>query len=251
MSSHGSTESIASVLADEKQKACNAIRRRLIYTPRNVQDMLGRIDRALASTPVVGYGEIVDGKLMSFRHEPHTPANTALYTAPQPAKAGGSAPDVLSEDDVQWIVNDLAELGVMIRGQAFFLYKGGSLVYEDTKHEDGRPMHYRTVGTREFGECCHPINHKDYSLKGTVSLDDCDRWKLLPPALATPSASTPQPEPKPAAVEVTQEWCDLLRRAMPFLRDEAGKYDDDGSNEPLELLRQIEDALTPEVRHGE
>lgn len=33
---------------------------------------------------------------------------------------------------------------------------------------------------------------------------------------------------------------DLLRRAVPFLNDEAAKYDDDGSNEPLELAREIE-----------
>lgn len=35
----------------------------------------------------------------------------------------------------------------------------------------------------------------------------------------------------------------LLDRALPFLRDEAAKYEDDGSNEPLELIRDIEAAL--------
>ena len=36
---------------------------------------------------------------------------------------------------------------------------------------------------------------------------------------------------------------DLARRAVPFLRDEASKYEDDGSNEPLELARDIEAAI--------
>ncbi len=85
----------------------------------------------------------------------------------------------LKEEDVQWIVNDLAELGVMINGQAFFLYKGESLVYESARHDDGKPMYYRPVGKREFGECCHPINQQNYKA-GTVSLNDSDAWKLLP-----------------------------------------------------------------------
>ena len=33
---------------------------------------------------------------------------------------------------------------------------------------------------------------------------------------------------------------ELLERAIPFLHDEGAKYDDDGSNEPLELARDIE-----------
>lgn len=35
----------------------------------------------------------------------------------------------------------------------------------------------------------------------------------------------------------------LLRETLPYLRDEASHYEDDGSNEPLELARQIETAL--------
>ena len=33
-------------------------------------------------------------------------------------------------------------------------------------------------------------------------------------------------------------------RAIPFLNDEARKYDDDGSNEPLEVSRDIEDSIS-------
>lgn len=85
----------------------------------------------------------------------------------------------LSSDDVKWVVNDSAELGVEINGQYFFLYKGGSLVYGGT-HDDGTPMHVRPVFKREFGECCHPVNYENLKLKGTVSLGDSDAWKVMP-----------------------------------------------------------------------
>ena len=85
-----------------------------------------------------------------------------------------------SKDDVQWIVNDIAELGVMILGKAFFLYKGGSLVYESATHDNGYTMHYRPVFKREFGECRHPVNYDNPKLIGTVSLEDSDEWLPLP-----------------------------------------------------------------------
>lgn len=55
----------------------------------------------------------------------------------------------LINSDVEWVVNDFAELGVKIGDQFFFLYKGESLVY-------GPPRKWRHVFKREFGECCHP-----------------------------------------------------------------------------------------------
>jgi hypothetical protein len=55
-----------------------------------------------------------------------------------------------------WIVNDLGELGVMVDGRAYFLYKGENIVYETGRHDDGTPMLYRMVGKREFGEVCYP-----------------------------------------------------------------------------------------------
>lgn len=36
---------------------------------------------------------------------------------------------------------------------------------------------------------------------------------------------------------------EALQAALPYLRDEADKYEDDGSNEPLEALRDAEDAI--------
>lgn len=94
----------------------------------------------------------------------------------------------LRESDVQWIVNSLGELGVMIHGQAFFLYKGESLQYDDPSDEtDGPLLMYRPVFKREFGECCHPINYADPAKIGTVSLSDSDEWRPLPePPKETP-----------------------------------------------------------------
>ena len=114
----------------------------------------------------------------------------------------------LTEDDVEWVVNDLAELGVKIGDQFFFLYKGRSLSYanEPTHDEDdpkvgykeGDPIKWRYVGKREFGECCHPINYENLRLLsirtmaagwgteyshakiGTVSLKDGNDWQPLP-----------------------------------------------------------------------
>lgn len=95
--------------------------------------------------------------------------------------------------DVEWVVNDIAELGVKIGGQFFFLYKGSSLVYDDPVHTDegpneGKPMMWRPVFKREFGECCHPLNYDDPRKIGTVSLDDSDEWKPLPSGNRRPAA---------------------------------------------------------------
>lgn len=49
-----------------------------------------------------------------------------------------------------WIVNELGELGVRIEGQNYYLYKGEN--YQASEHEDGRPLQWRRVEKREFGE---------------------------------------------------------------------------------------------------
>jgi hypothetical protein len=92
---------------------------------------------------------------------------------------------LLLPDDVQWVVNSIAELGVKIGDQFFFMYKGYSLVYAGEPDEDNKQLYWRPIKKREFGESCYPI-HPDqercgYShLKGTVSLEDSPDWKLLP-----------------------------------------------------------------------
>lgn len=90
----------------------------------------------------------------------------------------------LTAEQVEWVVNDNAELGVKIGNQFFWLYKGESLVYETGKHDDGSQMYWRHVFKREFGECAHPINYEDLSLIGTVYMTDSENWKSLPAARA-------------------------------------------------------------------
>jgi hypothetical protein len=66
---------------------------------------------------------------------------------------------VLKRTDVEWVVNEIAELGVKIGNRFFFLYKGRSIVYNTAADEavDGKgPMKWRVVGKREFGEVVKP-----------------------------------------------------------------------------------------------
>jgi hypothetical protein len=115
----------------------------------------------------------------------------------------------LTDDDVQWVVNDIAELGVKIGSQFFFLYKGRSLVYGEhndsrkdgfATHDDGSPMHWRPVFKREFGECCHPVNYEDLRkcghphYIGTVNLSDSEEWKPLPAPPDAAIAAAPTQE---------------------------------------------------------
>ena len=138
----------------------------------------------------------------------------------------------LRADQVEWVVNDLAELGVKIGDQFFFLYKGTSLVYgalepDPTKppiHEEGGdplvgykagdPMRWRHVRKREFGECAFPINYDDPTKIGTVSYDDGDDWSDLPAAgygvdedgrEIMKLASAPSVEPDAGVVEQAAE----------------------------------------------
>jgi hypothetical protein len=86
----------------------------------------------------------------------------------------------LTDDDVEWVVNNRGELGVKIGNKMFFLYKGESLSYKhDNDHE--LPMLYRRVNKREFGETCKPDGHRDdveYLVEGDYSQN---RWKPMFP----------------------------------------------------------------------
>jgi hypothetical protein len=78
------------------------------------------------------------------------------------ASPAGSTPvPDLVDDDVEWVVNDSAELGVKIGDRFFWLYKGGTLVYNEGTHDDGSPMLWRPVAKREFGETCHPEKYRE------------------------------------------------------------------------------------------
>lgn len=120
---------------------------------------------------------------------PHEEVDELVATIYAERRALSPPPDVerLTADDVEWVVNDLAELGVKIGNQFFFCYKGHSLIYDDGTHDDGRPMMWRPIFKREFGECVHPINYRDFTKIGTVSLNDSDEWK---PLSSTPGEPT-------------------------------------------------------------
>lgn len=59
------------------------------------------------------------------------------------------------EKEVQWVVNELGELGVRIDGRSFFMWRGESLVYES---EPDSPKQQRLIGKWEFGERCRPLH---------------------------------------------------------------------------------------------
>ena len=68
-----------------------------------------------------------------------------------------------------------------------------------------------------------------------------DAWKVIDAHLATG-----------AQVEHDVGYLvEASQRAIPFLRDEASKYDDDGSNEPMETIRDIESAIAMLSQRGE
>lgn len=64
----------------------------------------------------------------------------------------------LTEDDVDWVVNSMGELGVEIHGQCFFCYKGNSFCYvESGEEEKDDRIRVRNIGKREFGETVWPL----------------------------------------------------------------------------------------------
>ena len=131
--------------------------------------------------------------LERYNHQPFREAMAKLRALLAEAPPVGVSPQPLTADDVEWVVNDNAELGVKIGQQFFFCYKGHSLVYMDGTHDDGKPMMWRPVFKREFGECIHPVNYREPSRIGTVSLDDSDDWKPLSASLS-PVEPTPLTE---------------------------------------------------------
>lgn len=117
---------------------------------------------------------------------------------------GGAALDS-PESKPEWIVNDLGELGVMVNGRAFFLYKGESIEYDDPHEDTGEPMLYRPVGKREFGEVQYPQSwilagkiqgRYTVDLTYTPGLSDGEpddpKWKWKPLPLTIPKTADPK-----------------------------------------------------------
>lgn len=139
-----------------------------------------------AATPIARMADAYDPPENDDRILMWSPKPTlGQVRALRAALEGGTQETPLHADEVEWVVNDSAELGVKIGQRFFWCYKGRSLVYRDGTHDDGTPMYWRPVFKREFGECIHPINYRDLTKIGTVSLDDSDEWKPLPALAAT------------------------------------------------------------------
>ena len=175
-----------------------------------------------------------------------------------------------------WIVNDLGELGVMVNGVAYFLYKGNNIVYEDAKHDDGSPMLYRMVGKREFGEVCHPrhweksgwaaAHRYTQELIYTPGLsfgkpEDGD-WRPLPAQGAARAASGAHPDAiqdgtlsKSTAKRVTalaasggEDSVAVIREALHKVIDAVGAYlPPDGISRDDLISRVIEATDNPEI----
>jgi hypothetical protein len=87
----------------------------------------------------------------------------------------------MSNEPIEWIVNDSGELGVKIGDRFAFCYKGRSIDYGGT-HDDGSPMLYRAVEKREFGETIRPA--AEWKGEIVVEADGTyrmgDDWKQMP-----------------------------------------------------------------------
>jgi hypothetical protein len=83
-----------------------------------------------------------------------------------------------SPEEVKWVVNDSAELGIRIGNQCFFFHRGSSIEYGG-KHDNGDPRRYRPVGTSEFGEVIGPKLEED-NLISTFPFYEGHDWFDLP-----------------------------------------------------------------------
>jgi hypothetical protein len=84
-----------------------------------------------------------------------------------------------------------------------------------------------------------------FSASENVDMDAL-RYKMadaIDAHLATLPAASTSPDGGEAVDNATKWLIDCARRSIPFLMDEASKYDDDGSNEPLETARDIDKAI--------
>lgn len=104
----------------------------------------------------------------------------AAYIAIAIKRWNSWAAPLLKESDVEWVVNNLGELGVKIGEQFFFMYKGESLLFEPSNCCAASPTKWRPIQKREFGEVCTPRDPDEPGKPGRVDLNDGLIWKNLP-----------------------------------------------------------------------
>ena len=75
--------------------------------------------------------------------------NIEEYEVANAQEQGFETRELFTHSAPSWIVNDHGELGVLVNGQAYFMYKGQPLQY---KGEEDSPTRFRYVEKREFGE---------------------------------------------------------------------------------------------------
>ena len=80
----------------------------------------------------------------------------------------------ITADDIKWIVTESGDLGVLIGGKVFTMYKGHSLLCQ--------PLSYREIGKREFDESVKPLaltrrcNEDMIQIGNYRNHDECARW---------------------------------------------------------------------------
>ncbi len=127
----------------------------------------------------------------------------------------------------EWIVNNLGELGVLVDGQAYFLYKGDSIQYGRT--DDGVSMQYRPVHKREFGEVCQPaVFHGP---------GETDGWRKMPVPTRSAEERLRLKVAREREENAKEEQIANLHREIATLRRRC------------ELHREYEDAVNSSVVH--
>jgi len=134
----------------------------------------------------------------------------------------------------EWIVNNLAELGVKIGDRFYFLYKGENIRYTKKDMED-KAMYWRPVGKREFGECCHPvkwvngkyeevtlydINNPDHGMHYGIQGDESLDGKPMPNGMWQPLFSKVVKQDDPRMMVCPKgKNCDVWDRSCPHKKE--------------------------------